>query len=85
MSNVDMDVLGFGLQDPAYVAYTYHTGSYDTVHESYNMLFEWARSNRYEVTGYVTEIYWTEPTAKQPVTEIWLPVKEKTPAQRALR
>jgi len=85
MREVEHGELGFGYMDPAYVAYTYHIGSYDTAYESYNLLFDWARTNKYDVTGYITEIYWSEPSAKKAVTEIWLPVKEKTPAERAIR
>ncbi len=85
MKKGDNDQLGFGYQDEAYVAYTYHVGPYETVSESYNTIFEWARTNRYDVTGFITEVYWSPPGAKTPVTEIWLPVKEKTPAERAIR
>lgn len=77
--------VGFGYQDPAYVAYTYHIGPYETVGESYDILFDWAKTNRYDITGFVTEVHWSPPGAKNPVTEIWLPVREKTPAERAFR
>ncbi len=85
MLAVDDDELGFGYQTPAYVAYTYHVGPYETIKEAYTLLFDWARTNSYEVNGYPSEIYWSPPDAKNPVTEIWLPVKEKTPAERAFR
>jgi effector-binding domain-containing protein len=85
MRAVDNDKLGFGYQGPAYVGYTYHIGPYETVGESYNTLFDWAKTNRYDVTGYITEVHWSPPDAKNLVTEIWLPVKEKTPAERAYR
>ena len=73
--------LGFGYQDPAYVAYTYHIGPYETVGESYDILFDWAKTNRYDITGLVTEVHWSPPDGKNLVTEIWLPVREKTPAE----
>ena len=77
--------LGFGYQGPAYVAYTYHVGSYDKIADAYNTLFDWAKTNRYDVTGFVTEVHWSGPEDKNIVTEVWLPVKEKTPAERAVR
>jgi effector-binding domain-containing protein len=77
--------LGFGLQDPAYVAYTYHVGPYATVGDSYGVLLDWARTNRYDITGFITEVHWGPDDADSPVTEIWLPVREKTPAERAYR
>lgn len=85
MRAVDNEKLGFGYQDPAYVAYTYHIGPYETVSESYGLLFDWARTNKYDITGYVTEVHWSPPDAKNLVTEIWLPVREKTAAERAFR
>jgi effector-binding domain-containing protein len=85
MKKGNNDELGFGYQDQAYVAYTYHVGPFETVGESYNLLFEWAKTNRYDVAGYITEVHWSPPDAKNPVTEIWLPVNEKTPAERAFR
>lgn len=81
----DLDKLGFGFQDKAYVSYTYHVGPYETISDSYGLLFDWAETNKYEITGYMTEVHWSEPDAKNPVTEIWLPVKQKTAAQRAVR
>jgi effector-binding domain-containing protein len=85
MTAVDTGKLGFGYQSPAYVAYTYHVGPLDTVDEAYDRLLEWAGTNQYQITGYVTEVYWSEPTAKMPVTEIWLPVEEKERPGRAVR
>jgi effector-binding domain-containing protein len=85
MHAVEDDNLGFGYQDPAYVAYTYHVGPYETVGESYGLLLDWARTNKYDITGYITEVHWSAPDAKNLVTEIWLPVREKAPADRAFR
>jgi effector-binding domain-containing protein len=85
MRSADEGKLGFGYQGPAYVAYTYHVGPYETIAEAYNTLFDWARTNRYDVTGFVTETRWSAPDAKNVVTEVWLPVNEKTPAERAFR
>jgi effector-binding domain-containing protein len=85
MKKADNDKLGFGYMDAAYVAYTYHVGPYEKIADAYNMLFEWARVNRYDITGYVTEVYWTDKTDETPVVEVWLPVKEKSPSERAVR
>ena len=82
MLKADQDKLGFGYQDPAYVSYTYHVGPYETVGESYNILLDWAKTTKYDVTGYFTEVHWSPPGTENPVTEIWLPVREKTPAER---
>lgn len=85
MRSADEGKLGFGYQGPAYVAYTYHVGPYDEIAEAYNTLFDWARTNTYDVTGFVTEVHWSGPEDKNIVTEVWLPVREKTPAERAFR
>lgn len=85
MKKADNDQMGFGYMDEAYVAYTYHVGPYETIGDTYNLLFDWAKTNRYDVTGYVTEVFWSPREAKTPVVEVWLPVKEKTPAERAVR
>lgn len=85
MLKAEIGDLGFGYQDPAYVAYTYHIGSYETVGESYNILLDWASTTKHDITGYITEIHWSPPDAENPVTEIWLPVREKGPGERAIR
>lgn len=85
MLKVEMGELGFGYQDPAYVSYTYHIGPYETVSESYNILLDWAKTTKHDITGYITEVHWSPPDTENPVTEIWLPVREKTPAERAVR
>lgn len=74
------DVMGFRYLDTMFTAYTYHVGPYETVGESYNLLFEWAARNEYDMAGPPVEVYWSEseqtPEEKL-VTEIWLPVLEK--------
>jgi effector-binding domain-containing protein len=75
------DEMGFKYLDIMFVAYMYHIGPYETVGESYNLLFEWAQRNKYNMIGPPVEVYWSD-AAQSPqedlVTEIWLPVAEKT-------
>jgi AraC family transcriptional regulator len=74
------DALGFRYLDTMFAAYIYHVGPYETVGDSYNLLFEWAARNEYEMAGPPVEVYWSD-SAQTPkeklVTEIWLPVLEK--------
>jgi AraC family transcriptional regulator len=77
---VENDVMGFRYLDTMFAAYIYHVGPYETVGESYDMLFEWAARNEYDMAGPPVEVYWSDPeqtTGEKLVTEIWLPVLEK--------
>jgi effector-binding domain-containing protein len=77
---IEMDKLGFSYMNAALVAYAYHIGSYETVGETYGLLFAWASRNDYEIAGPPMEIYWSDPEdtpEERLVTELWLPVKEK--------
>ena len=85
MLKVEMGELGFGYLESVYVAYTYHTGTYDKVRESYDLLLDWAETTKHEVTGYMTELYWGPEGSDTPVIEIWLPVREKAPSERVKR
>ena len=78
--HIETDTPGFSYMNATLVGYTYHIGSYETVGETYGLLFEWASRNDYEIAGPPMEIYWSDPQQtpeERLVTELWLPVKEK--------
>lgn len=79
------DILGFGYQDVAYVAYTYHVGPKEKIADSYNTLIDWQKTTKHDVSGYFTEVYWSRPDAEKQVIEIWLPVREKTASERGIK
>ena len=74
------DEMGFRYLDVMFVAYTHHIGPYETVAQSYDLLFGWAARNQYKIVGPPVEVYWSKPEQTPPeklVTEIWLPVEER--------
>jgi effector-binding domain-containing protein len=75
-----LNKMSFKYLDAMFVAYTYHIGPFETAGKTYEMLFDWAARNQYEVVGPPLEVYWSDPAvtaAEKLVTEIWLPVEEK--------
>lgn len=80
MKKVGEDEMGFRHIDPMFVAYTYHIGSYDGLPGAYKILSDWAETNKYKITGYPVEVYWSDPMTvpeEKLVTELWFPVEEK--------
>jgi AraC family transcriptional regulator len=80
-SQAENDQMGFKYLDPMFVAYTYHIGPMEKIAETYISLMEWAARNKYNINGPPVEILWCDPgqTPKdKTVTEIWLPVEQKT-------
>ena len=76
----DNDELGFKVFDSMYVAYTYHVGPYEKVGDTYAQAFEWIEKNKYPLSGFPVEVYWSDDEttpADKLVTEVWLPVKER--------
>jgi AraC family transcriptional regulator len=85
---IENDKLGFTYMNALLVAYLFHIGSYQTLGETYSTLFDWAAKNNYEIAGPPTEVYWSDPQVTPEeglVTEVWLPVKEKTSPGGAIR
>jgi effector-binding domain-containing protein len=80
MKKVEEDQMGFRHIDPMFVAYTYHIGPYEDLPGAYKVLSDWAEVNKYKVTGFPVEVYWSDPMtvpAEKLVTELWFPVEEK--------
>lgn len=58
----------------------FHKGAYDSIGETYDKMFAWARTHNFELRGdcierYVTD-YWSSCHSELFVTEIMLPLKE---------
>ena len=55
-----------------------HTGPYSEIEPTYNALFAWIDTNKYEVTGVVYEMYLNDPAETPPEelqTRIFVPLK----------
>jgi DNA-binding transcriptional MerR regulator len=73
--------LGSGLQTYQFragtVASVFHTGSDETMGESYRTLTRWLSASGFRLNGAKREIYWIEPdarTAREALTEIQFPI-----------
>jgi effector-binding domain-containing protein len=88
MGSAENDRMAFKYLDPAFVAYTYHVGSFEDVESTYWDLLDWIGRNQYQVIGPPVEVYWSDPD-KVPedgwVTEVWFPVLEKETPQAVVK
>jgi AraC family transcriptional regulator len=76
----DMDKMGFKVFDPMFVAYAHHVGPYEKIGETFDKVFDWIEVNKYPLSGFPVEVYWSDPETTSPeklVTEVWLPITER--------
>ncbi len=76
----DMDEMGFKVLESMFVAYAHHVGPYEKVGDTFDKVFDWIEMNKYPLSGFPVEVYWSDPEttpAKELVTEVWLPIRER--------
>ena len=80
ISKSEFDKVGFNVMESIYVAYKYHVGPYEKVGDTYATLFDWIEKNKYPLSGFPIEVYWSDPKTtpqEKLVTEVWLPITER--------